>query len=107
MLFGDAAVESKRLSLDLFEKMLDCLDKYVGRKKFEPNVVCFRCLLFYNTIMNANMNVVMRRIKWNLSSSKSFSLIAWMLVKSANTFLTIGRKSERSWANLYYVDSGR
>ena len=41
MLFGEAAGEAKRLSLDLFEKMLDCLDKYVGRKKMDPNVVSF------------------------------------------------------------------
>lgn len=38
-LYGDNAPESKKLSADLFERMLDCADKYAGEHKSEPTVV--------------------------------------------------------------------
>lgn len=45
-LYGEKAPESKKLSLDLFERMLDCTDKYAGEHKTEPTVVgCSRGFL--------------------------------------------------------------
>ena len=35
-LYGDNAAESKKLSLELFERMLDCTEKYCGEHKSEP-----------------------------------------------------------------------
>ena len=38
-LYGDAAPESKRISLDLFERMIDCTEKYCGEHHTEPTAV--------------------------------------------------------------------
>lgn len=38
-LYGDGAAESKKISPELFERMLDCTEKYSGEHKTEPTVV--------------------------------------------------------------------
>ena len=38
-LYGEEAPEAKRISADLFEKMLDCTDKYAGKHRSEPSIV--------------------------------------------------------------------
>lgn len=38
-LYGDNAPEQKQLSLDLFERMIDCTEKYCGEHKMEPTAV--------------------------------------------------------------------
>lgn len=35
--YGDSVAEVKRISLDSFEMMLDCVDRYAGSTKSEPN----------------------------------------------------------------------
>ena len=38
-MYGDPAPEPKKIAPELFERMLDCTDKYAGEHKSEPSVV--------------------------------------------------------------------